>query len=447
MTDLFEAPKEAKKPRGKAKSEVVEPVVETTTVEATVGALVEVTTANPIAIFTNDEQFSIFYQKLRAETAKHVADVTTNKGRDAIRSLARKVVTAKTSLDKAGLKLTEDARQTIKTVNASRSKMEEELASLAAEVRKPLTDWEAAEKTRVETNAATITAIRSDAVIAEDDTAATVEARGRALYEMTFEAPQWVDDEADRAIEERDNAIKLLFAARNRLAQAEKDAAELAELRKIAAERAAVAEAERIERERVEAEAAAQREAEAVEAQRIADAEAARKRAEEAEAARVAAAEAAAAAKAREEAEQAAQADRERIQREHDEAIEAANRRAAEIKAEAQAEAQRIADAHAAAIEAERAKAAEIERQREKERADAAAADAERDRIAAAAKTKREADEKESRERTENQEHRAKIKGAVKKAIMAAGGIDEAAAIKIVQAIVAKDIPHCEVQF
>lgn len=266
-----DAPVKPKATKGRAKvspppqqAEVLPPEAEgpaADTAEAKVGALVEVTRKDPVAVFTDEAKYSEFYQKLAAEVAKHAPDLTTEKGRRAIASLAFRVTKAKTSLDDAGKGLTEAWRSQIAVVNASKKKMVEELAELAKEVRRPLTEWEEAEAARVAANAETIVAMRNDAVIQDDDTAATVEDRGRAIHGMKFEAPQWTEEEIETAVYEQKHAVHALVKARNTLKLREQEAAELAELRALKAERDAKDEADRIARE--EAEAAA-REAEAL---------------------------------------------------------------------------------------------------------------------------------------------------------------------------------------
>lgn len=85
-----------------------------------------------------------------------VPDVSTKKGRDAIRSNASLVTGSKTYLFKLGKDLTEDHRAKVKSTNDVRNKMEERLNSLKDEVRKPLTEYEEAEKARAEVAQATI---------------------------------------------------------------------------------------------------------------------------------------------------------------------------------------------------------------------------------------------------------------------------------------------------
>jgi hypothetical protein len=359
--------------------------------------LVAMATVNPLAVFTDREQFSQFYHKMKAETDKHVPDVSTNQGRDAIRSLAFKVTKAKTTLDKAGLALTEEWRQKTNAVNAARKEMVAQLDQLAEEVRKPLTEWEESEKARVTKCRETIDGFKAAAVISIEDTSATVRDRGKSVWETQI--GDEFGDMAGEAQAAKDEAVGALRRALERLLKEEADRAELERLRAEAAER------EREEQER--------REAEEAERARVAaeKAEADRKaRAEAEEKARIEAAAKAAEEAARQEAERKAQAEREAAERAHAEALAAERRRADEAEAARKAEADRIAAAEAA-------RKAEAERQAE-----------------------------EDRQREANRAHRTRVQRAAKEAIMTCG-VDEDTARKIVLAIIAGEIPAVTLRF
>jgi len=79
-----------------------------------------------------------------------------DKGRKAIASLAAKVAKLKVKLDDMGKELVGDWKAKSKIVDGSRKKMRDELDALKAEARKPLTDWENAEKDRVAAHRQTI---------------------------------------------------------------------------------------------------------------------------------------------------------------------------------------------------------------------------------------------------------------------------------------------------
>lgn len=361
-------------------------------------ALFEVTKDTAVAVFTDEQRYSEFYAKMKAETDKFIPNLATKAGRDEIASNAFKVTKAKTTLDKHGLALTEEWRLKTKAVNAARAKMTGELDELAKAVRKPLTDWEEAEEARVRACRDLIIWLKSSATVSFDDTAATVRARGMEVYAKA------IDPDAFRDLEEEAQAAKaqtveVLKAALARLTQEEADKAELEALR------AANAERERIAAEQAEADRLASEKAEAeriAEERRVAD--------EKAEQDRIERARQEAAERAQREAQEQAEAERIERERKHNEELAAEKARADKAEADRAAEAQRIAD----------------------EQAD-------RDR-----KAKEEADAQAKREA--DQVHRTKIKSEAKAAIMTCGA-DEETARKIVMAIIAGEVPHVRVEF
>jgi len=365
---------------------------------------------NPVAILTDGARFDAFYDRVKAEVDAHIPDLTTEKGRKAVASLAFKVVKTKTALDDAGKKLTEDKRKEIAAVDAARRNIREKLDELRDEARRPLTEWEEAEKTRQANAAAERQAIAAKAVVTLDDTAAHVEARLSYLEEMTLDAGLF-GDELPAAQSELTRAVETLQLAHARLLKEEADRAELEALRKEAAERAEREAREAAEREAAEARAREEEERAAREAQAKADAAAReeRERVAREEAARVAAEQAAAQAKAA--AEQKAREEQDARDRAHQEAL------AAERRAREEAEA--------------KAKADQDRRDREdreaKEKADAEAA----------AKARREADIA----------HKSEILRAAKEAVMEATGLPEPKAKAVIQAIASGLVPNVTVSF
>jgi hypothetical protein len=269
----------------------------------------------------------------------------------------------------------------------------EKLDALRDEVRKPLTDWEAAEKARAERIERDLVWLRDAAVVAVFDNTQSLMDRLGEVRAMA------IDDSFGMSKGIAESARALAVAnLESGIARIEKEAADRAELDKLRAEAAA-----RQEREAEAARVKAQAEADARAKQEAAD------RAAKAETARLEAI-ANAANAARLEAEQAAETERKRVEA-----------------------------AHAAEIAAERAKAAQIAREAEQ----AAAAKAEQERRAAA-EAAAAADAEALR--VKNRAHRSAIMGEVKAAIMSCG-IDEATAKNVVLAIVAGQIPHTAIQF
>lgn len=343
---------------------------------------------NPIAVLTDGEQFDALLGRIRAEVEAHVPDLTTKKGRDAIKSLAYKVTRTKTALDDAGKELNAGKRKEIDAVDAVRRDVREKLDALAADARKPLDEWEAKEAERQELISLTMTMISDAHEFPDSYTSSEIQNRINGLMALEFDADIF-QESLEIAIGAKSAALDSLNASLVRVKQAEADAAELAELRRqkdardeadrLAAEQAAQAEADRIAEENRIAEAnriEAKRivEQEAAEVQRLAD---------------IAAAEQAAADAATAEAARVAQI-----------AIDAAN-----------AEAKRLQEAEDARL-AEEARIAEETAAREADKA-----------------------------------HRGAVMKSAKEAIMASGDIDENAAKKIVLAIVAGEIPNTRINF
>ena len=112
-------------------------------------AVIEV--KNPALVFV-PQGLDPLINRIKEEVKKEQPnlDISTEAGRKAIASLAYKIAQSKTKLDKIGKELTEEQRLFIEGVNAERKRAWKELEELQDEVRKPLTEWETAEKVRIE---------------------------------------------------------------------------------------------------------------------------------------------------------------------------------------------------------------------------------------------------------------------------------------------------------
>lgn len=100
-------------------------------------------------VFMEDNGIDGILEEIARRAREHDLDVTTEKGRKEIASVAFKIARSKTTLDNAGKQLTADWREQTSKVNASRKKATEFLDKLKDEIRKPLTEYENAEKERV----------------------------------------------------------------------------------------------------------------------------------------------------------------------------------------------------------------------------------------------------------------------------------------------------------
>ncbi|MBK1633549.1 hypothetical protein CKO31_22945, partial [Thiohalocapsa halophila] len=210
-----------------------------------------------------------------------VSDVSTDKGRRAVASLAAKVARSKTFLDGLGKDHVAELKRRAGQVDAKRRTIRDRLDVLKAEVRQPLTDYEQREADRQAAIRERIQVIRAEQEAAHFQDGTSV---GSAEVEAAIErvAAVLIDDSFE---EFRAEAEQVKDATLYRLNQVlsqfrEREAAEA----KAEAERA---ERERREREAREAEIAQQAAAQARrEAEQAAAAEQRRAEAERAEAER-----------------------------------------------------------------------------------------------------------------------------------------------------------------
>jgi len=361
-------------------------------------ALVLRVNENPSIVLLDAARFDRFYDAVREETSKLVPDLTTAKGRDEIKSMAFKVTKTKTAIDAAGKTLKEEAQKTVQTVDAARRTIRDKLEALAVEVRAPLTEWEVREQVRIEKAEGIIQGLRADSVFGALDTAADIQARLDRVTGAVLDR-EVLADRFDDASDLHAQAVFTLEAALVRIQREEADRAELARLRAAEEEREAAKAAKQAA---YEAAKAAQREA--------AEKEAARAAAEHAEALRIETAK-------REAAEEAY-----RRAKSEDE-----DRRNAEIAARDEE----------LAVARRRAEEAEAARKRQE-----AQAEADRQVLEREAEAQRKADEA----RAADQEHRGRIMGAAKQAVMG-HGVGETTARAIVLAIAAGEVPAVSIRF
>lgn len=387
----------------------------------------------PATIFTPggaDDILAALEAKVRAEKT----DISTVAGRKAVASLAYKVARSKTALDDLGKNLTADLKKQKDAVDAERRIIWDRLESLQDEVRKPLTEWETAEKKRVDDHESGIVDLVSLAAFLESEPSAELISERLAELETAYEARDW-QEFAQRATEAHQSAKSSLTVRQHQTIQRE---AERAELVRLQAEEVARKQAER------DAEIARQ----AAESARIA---AEQKAADEARvAAEVAEAEHKRIEQAATDAAAAAETERKRAEKE-----------AADNLATEQAERQR-ADRERQEAE-DRARQAEADRVAAEKRAQDAAEQAERDRVTALAKAEedrlaainaerqRVADEEArvaaaTKAREEDRTHKAKINGEVLAALMATG-LDADQAKAVVIAIATGVVPHTAISY
>jgi len=362
----------------------------------------DVKSMTPTEVFKPDFMAKLI-DDIRDRALAHKPDLTTKKGRDAIKSNAYAVARSKTLLDNLGKDLVKGWKEKAKAVDYERSKMRSELDALKAEVSKPLEDWKAQEEEKQRKIMEQIERLMSYQYFNTDDQISSDIIKDRLDTVKKIIIDESYAEHAEMAQVEKDECIKALEIKLDSQLKHEADQSELERLR-----------AEVAERDRLEAERKAKEEEE--------------RKAKEAEEARIKA-EAEAKAKAEQE-------EKDRLAREEQ------IRKDAEEKAKREAE--EIAKAKAEQVERERLQA--IKDKEDAERRAEEAAQAERDKIA---REKAEQEELE-RKREADKQHRQKIHAEILEDLSSSTGNSLAAmsiAEGILKALVDGDIRHTTVKY
>jgi len=391
------------------------PVSSTEPVESTITSLAVIEETSAALIYAPGALTSLvdrIKQEVRGQLS--MLDVSIPKDRKRIISLADRVASSKVKLDKMGDSLIEEHRAIVTAVNADRKVMRDSLDAFKAEVRKPVTDLENAEKERVAAHEAALWEIVELGKIFE--TLSKEAAQERILRIQVINKRDW-QEFTIRAAKSVEFAYQALNEANESAKRREEEALELIRLRAEAAERAIK---EREEAAALAAKQAAERKAE--EQARLA------REATEAEQRRIE--------NERIEAEaRARQAEAEKIeaeQRAARELQEAEERRKREAE---QAETRRKADAEAATRR-------EVEAAAQAKRDQDAAIERERQRVAAEKRHELE----EAEKRAKNRAHLAAVNREVLAAMVKVGASDELGKA-LIAAIVKGEIPHMTITY
>lgn len=303
-----------------------------------------------VVINISDEQAPALYvengldqyiEKIR-QAVNETPDLSTKKGRDRIASLALKVSRSKTAIEKPGRDYLKRLKEQPKVVEAELRRFVTECDRIRDETRQPLTEWENAEKARLEALQKRIAYLRGLADVVDDvgNYLPSQSISDRLISAKAVELGDSWQELATEAGVAKDATVQKLEAALAESKKREEAAAELERLRQQQAAEAQRQRDEQLKREAAEeatriAEQKAKDEREAAE-RREADL---RAKAEQAERDRLAAVE---------RSEREAREAREKAYREKQEAVEAERQRAAAAEAARVAEEKRQADEVAA---------------------------------------------------------------------------------------------------
>lgn len=191
-----------------------------------------------VPFFTKGESVGDILAVIEKEALSHVPDVSTAKGRSAIKATVTKVVSSKTHLEKHGKLLAAEYKAIPKQIDANRKKCKDFLDDLKDKVRQPLTDWED-EQARIKAE---------EAARAE---AERVKAEVDADHELAL--LMYASHLQDLAKQKEAERLRLEKEAAEQAEREKLIAEQAADRAKQEAEAAARAEQERVEREKQEA--------------------------------------------------------------------------------------------------------------------------------------------------------------------------------------------------
>ncbi|WP_340611108.1 cell envelope biogenesis protein TolA [Xenorhabdus bharatensis] len=116
--------------------------------------LVVIDQATALDLFTAPDKVQQLIERIKQKSNEEriglSTDVSVAKNRKALASLAYKVTQTKTYIDKSGKEVVDELKALPKKVDAARKLFRDELDALSDEIRQPVTEWEEAEKSRIE---------------------------------------------------------------------------------------------------------------------------------------------------------------------------------------------------------------------------------------------------------------------------------------------------------
>lgn len=259
-----------------------------------------------VAAFQKENGTKSLYEQIANNARSIVFNMNDKKERDALKSYAYNLARTKTTVDNYGKELVSGIKAQAAVIDADRKFWRDNMDLLQEEIRKPLTDFENAEKARIKRLEDEVAVIKMPANLCGEWDAASIKDAIKTLENKVIDSSfEEFEQEAKLAKFETLEKLRTALAAREkyeaeqaeleRLRKAEQErlqrerderiAKEAADKARIEAEAKALAEQRRVEREKQEAEEKAereQREAAEREARLIAEKEEAELRAQQA---------------------------------------------------------------------------------------------------------------------------------------------------------------------
>jgi colicin import membrane protein len=219
-----------------------------------------------VPFFTKGDGIDNVLEQIAKEARSIVHDVSTAKGRDAVKAHVTKVTKSKTYLEAQGKALAAEYKEIPKKIDVNRKSVWDFLDNLQKEVRQPLTDWEDEQAKIKAEEEARLAAEENQRVIDSDYEIAFL------LMERDFNLRQEAAEEADRQRIAYEENLRLEGARKAQ--EAALLAIEQEKAASIEREQKAKFDAEQAEIRRVNQEIAAEQALVSAEVRRLADIEA-----------------------------------------------------------------------------------------------------------------------------------------------------------------------------
>lgn len=215
-----------------------------------------------VPFFTKGANVEDVLTAIEKEAESFVPDVSTAKGRDAIKAMVTKVTKSKTYLESKGKDLAAEYKAIPKLIDENRRLVKDRLTALAENIRNPLTEYEL-EQVRI--NNERIAAEKAVKLAAEVEEAQEFAILMNEKFDIEREKEIQAQQEAEKARKAQEQALKEREIAEavehERLASIEREKAlklqiENAELKRIEAEKQAALNAEQSKKDAINAEKA-----------------------------------------------------------------------------------------------------------------------------------------------------------------------------------------------
>lgn len=203
-------------------------------VETKETALAVIPEAKALEVFLEGKGIDELLAACEAKATAITADASTAKGRAEIKSMAYLVTRTKTAVEAMRKALADEYKEKPKRIDANGKRIKDFLESLQDRVRKPLTDWEEAEKARVQRIKDTIEVIADEGKKAGE----TSHALGLSIeFVESYIVDNAFAEFKAEAQSVKDSVLAKLYAAKEAALKRESEQAELERLRAEAAKR------------------------------------------------------------------------------------------------------------------------------------------------------------------------------------------------------------------